>query len=281
MASAAAGASAPRPQRSARKHHLTHHLTHPTHARAPQRISPRRALRNASRPQQGRVYIAITSKAYPSRYIYSSTDGSTRGVLGALKREIIEKFPDASLTCAANGLDAKVKPLLKALCDEFNDVKQIDKIASVQSKVDAVTGVMQKNIELALKNTDRLEDIDEKAVVLADSAQKFKNAGTALKRKMQCRYWKMILFFGVLSECRGGGARSEGRGRRAGGRAPQSLGSPAAAAQLLRLSSPSHAQRPRFTTLRPLPRRAVAVILASIIAYYVNKKQQEDAAAGK
>jgi hypothetical protein len=32
--------------------------------------------------EQGRVYIAITSKAYPSRYIYSSTDGATRGVLG-------------------------------------------------------------------------------------------------------------------------------------------------------------------------------------------------------
>lgn len=32
--------------------------------------------------EQGRVYVAITSKAYPSRYIYTSTDGSTRGVLG-------------------------------------------------------------------------------------------------------------------------------------------------------------------------------------------------------
>ena len=141
--------------------------------------------------EAGRVYIAITSKAYPSRYVYSSSDGSSRGVLGALKREILEKFPDASLTCGPNGLDGKVKPLLKALCDEFNDIKGIDKIASVQQKVDAVTGVMQKNIELALKNTDRLEDIDEKAVQLSESALKFKNAGTALKRKMACRLWKM------------------------------------------------------------------------------------------
>ena len=144
--------------------------------------------------EAGRVYIAITSKAYPSRYVYSSSDGSSRGVLGALKREILEKFPDASLTCGPNGLDGKVKPLLKALCDEFNDIKGIDKIASVQQKVDAVTGVMQKNIELALKNTDRLEDIDEKAVQLSESALKFKNAGTALKRKMACRLWKMCVY---------------------------------------------------------------------------------------
>lgn len=154
--------------------------------------------------EQGRVYIAITSKGYPSRFIYSS-DGNSRGVLGALKKEVLEKFPDASLTCGPNGLDSKIKPLLKALCDEFNDIKSIDKIASVQQKVDQVTGVMQKNIELALKNTDRLEDIDEKAVQLADSAAKFKSSAVGLKRKMQCRMWQMYLFFGVIITCIIGG----------------------------------------------------------------------------
>lgn len=103
------------------------------------------------------MYIAITSKGYPSRFIYSSPDGATRGVLGVLKKELLERFADAALTCPANGLSSKAGPILKSLCDEFNDLKAIDKIASVQSKVDAVTGVMQKNIEAALKNTDRIE----------------------------------------------------------------------------------------------------------------------------
>ena len=66
------------------------------------------------------------------------------------------------------------------------------------SQVDAVTGQMQKNIESALRNTDRIEDIDEKAVVLADSANKFKQGGAALKRKMRCRKWKMYALFGFL-----------------------------------------------------------------------------------
>ena len=68
---------------------------------------------------------------------------------------MLERFADAALTCSANGLSQKVGPILKSLCDEFNDLKAIDKIAGVQAKVDAVTGVMQKNIELALRNTDR------------------------------------------------------------------------------------------------------------------------------
>ena len=55
-----------------------------------------------------------------------------------------------------------------------------------------MTGTMQKNIESALKNTDRIEDIDEKAVVLADSAKQFKNSAGAAKRMMRCRYWKMV-----------------------------------------------------------------------------------------
>lgn len=118
--------------------------------------------------------------------------------LAVLKKEVTERFNEVSMTCGPNGLEGRVRNLLKSLADEFNDLKSIDKIASVQAKVDAVTGVMQKNIEMALKNTDRIEDIDEKAVVLADSAQKFKNSGTALKRKMRCRYYKIMLLFGFL-----------------------------------------------------------------------------------
>jgi hypothetical protein len=148
--------------------------------------------------EAGRVFIAITSKAYPSRYIYSSSDGSTRGVLGELKKVFTERFGESSLTAAPNGLQTKAGNLLKGLADEFNDLKGIDKISNVQAKVDAVTGVMQKNIEAALKNTDRIEDIDEKAVVLADSAAKFKNAGGSLKRNMRCRYYKIVALFTVL-----------------------------------------------------------------------------------
>jgi SMC interacting uncharacterized protein involved in chromosome segregation len=68
----------------------------------------------------------------------------------------------------------------------------------VQSKVDAVKGVMQNNIQQALKNTDRIEDIDEKAVVLADSANKFKNASGSLKRSMRWRYIRMVIIMTIL-----------------------------------------------------------------------------------
>lgn len=66
---------------------------------------------------EGRVFIAITSKGYPSRYIYGSPDGSTRGVLAELKREVADKFGEPSLSCPANGLQGKLSNSLKGLCD--------------------------------------------------------------------------------------------------------------------------------------------------------------------
>ena len=104
----------------------------------------------------------------------------------------MEKLGDVSLTVGQGGLQSKASTLLKALCDEFNDLQSVDKLANVQAKVDGVRTVMQSNIQSALKNTDKIEDIDEKAVTLADSANKFKSASTGLKRNMRWRYIRMV-----------------------------------------------------------------------------------------
>lgn len=80
----------------------------------------------------------------------------------------------------------------------FNDLSSIDKLSAVQGKVDAVRGVMQSNINQALKNTEKIEDIDDKAVNLAESANRFKNSSTQLKRSMRCRYIKMIIIMTAL-----------------------------------------------------------------------------------
>lgn len=148
--------------------------------------------------EAGRVYICITTKGYPSRYIYGTADGQTRGVLAELKRQFVERFGDASLTCPPNGLNSKASGMLRGLCGEFNDLSGIDKMAAVQGKVDAVKGVMASNINQALKNVDRLEDIDEKAVVLAETANKFKNTSGSLKRNMQWKYIRMVILMTVL-----------------------------------------------------------------------------------
>lgn len=101
-----------------------------------------------------------------------------------------------------HGLSSACKLCVRArACDvscRFNDLSSIDKLSSVTSKVDNLKGIMQSNIQQALKNTDKLEDIDDKVVVLADTANKFKSNASAVKRNMQCRYIKMVLLMTLL-----------------------------------------------------------------------------------
>ena len=123
----------------------------------------------------------------------------TRRYRSELKRQTLEKLGEASLSAGQGGLQSKAGTMLKALCDEFNDLNAIDKLANVQSKVDGVRTVMQSNIQSALKNTDKLEDIDEKAVVLAESANKFKNSSAGLKRNMRWRYIRMVSIMVLLA----------------------------------------------------------------------------------
>jgi hypothetical protein len=99
------------------------------------------------------VYIAITSRSYSSRFIYS--EHGAKGILTALQKECTDRFPDATLTAGPNGLSGKLGPILKMLCAEFNDLKSMDKVASVQAKVDAVAVTMKENVSLAMRNTDR------------------------------------------------------------------------------------------------------------------------------
>ena len=47
----------------------------------------------------------------------------------------------------------------------------MDKVADVAAKVDEVQEVMAKNIELVLKNTDRIHDIEGKSGALLWAAQ--------------------------------------------------------------------------------------------------------------
>lgn len=111
---------------------------------------------------------------------------------------MVERYGDLSLSCPPNGLNSKASGLLKTLSSEFNDLSGLDKLAGVQAKVDTVKAAMATNISTALKNTDKLEDIDDKAVVLANSADRFRGQTGALKRQMQWRYIKMVILMTLL-----------------------------------------------------------------------------------
>jgi hypothetical protein len=65
-----------------------------------------------------------------------------------------------------------------------------NKLENVQTKLDNVKITMNENVQYALKNTDKIDDIQQKSELLMTSSQTFSEKGAVLKRNICGKYWK-------------------------------------------------------------------------------------------
>ena len=76
---------------------------------------------------------------------------------------------------------ARVVPLLRELCAQFNSRSKTD---SIRANVEDVKNTMMSNIEGVLERGERLEDITAKSETLRDQAHTFRQKGRTLRRQM-------------------------------------------------------------------------------------------------
>lgn len=150
-----------------------------------------------------RVYVAVVTEKYPTRYIFSSSSG-----VSASPRLMQELRDHVSALVAANGGPASgsssisspesgkslfkskgLKTFLKTLASKFDDVDGIDKIAAAARRVQDVQRIMADNINQASERDGLLAGIDDKSKKLNQSAKSMFESSTALKRKSCCRKW--------------------------------------------------------------------------------------------
>jgi hypothetical protein len=60
-------------------------------------------------------------------------------------------------------LDSQCNTLLSKLCKKYDNLNEVDKLASVALKVDSIKLVMQDNVDMALQNCVKLESIEKAA----------------------------------------------------------------------------------------------------------------------
>ena len=107
--------------------------------------------------------------------------------LQELQRQFSAKVGDKAATAKDRTLDKMCLSLFQKVCTKYNNLAEVDKLAAVAQKVENVKLVMQENVDMALQNCVKLENIERQAEELQQQAGVFKRNATDLKNKM---WWK-------------------------------------------------------------------------------------------
>jgi hypothetical protein len=84
------------------------------------------------------------------------------------------------------------------ICQKYDNLADVDKLAAVAKKVDSVKLVMQENVDIALQNCVKLESIEKAAEELQQQAGVFKRNANELKKKMWWKDMKVSICFVLL-----------------------------------------------------------------------------------
>lgn len=136
------------------------------------------------------IYIMISKFNYPQRVAHAA--------LEELQRSFMAKAGDKASTAKDKALDKTCGSILLRICEKYDNLAEVDKLASVSRKVDTVKLVMQENVDLALKNCVKLESIERAADDLQQQAGVFKRSAHDLKKKMWWKNIKMYLIIGFI-----------------------------------------------------------------------------------
>lgn len=91
-----------------------------------------------------------------------------------------------------------MKADIKKLVDDYEDLRNIDKLHAVNSRVNEVKSVMHKNIEQVIANTDAVEGLEAKTDQMRDTAKFFQKSSKDLETTYASRNMKIKVIFGVL-----------------------------------------------------------------------------------
>lgn len=85
---------------------------------------------------QKRVYVAVITRLYPKRHIFSSSSGSKDPRLMTEFRAYVDsQLRGESAAAPERGLRKALRPFLKQLASRFDDIEGIDRVAAAQAKV--------------------------------------------------------------------------------------------------------------------------------------------------
>jgi len=131
------------------------------------------------------VFFVITARCFSRAH-------SMEKLLETFMNNFYDKVD--SVVKNGRGVDAACQGFMTQICQEYAE----DKLQRTLQQVDQVQGIMQENVEIALKNTENLRDMEEKAVNLEDKGNMFRRGAAKAKKTMRCGYYKTNIILGLL-----------------------------------------------------------------------------------
>eukprot|EP00171_Calliarthron_tuberculosum_P014299 IDg14299t1 len=119
-------------------------------------------------------------------------------LLSELRTVFSDGFADDVPGARHSSLSRPARDTLRALCDKYNNVANVDKVAAISVQVDAVKSTMQDNINTVLRNTENIETLLDQTHAMKNEASGFQRTAGRVKQKMWWQNFKMQLLIGIL-----------------------------------------------------------------------------------
>mmetsp|Transcript_3566 Transcript_3566/g.10249 ORF Transcript_3566/g.10249 Transcript_3566/m.10249 type:complete len:249 (-) Transcript_3566:76-822(-) len=138
-----------------------------------------------------RVYIMITDADYPQRVSYLG--------LEELQSKFLDRTDGVDVdSVEEDGLNRRVKGTFKEVLQKYEQVEDFDQLAELHSKVDMVRMSMVENVQTALANADRVENLEASSERLNQDAKLFQDQSSELRRRMRCKNIKMYIVISLV-----------------------------------------------------------------------------------
>ena len=130
------------------------------------------------------VYLVLVNNEYPERHVF----------------ELIQKVNDEKIPTMINDDTKELNPSgrqeLKKLISEFQDPRNISKIADLQSDVNSVKADMRNNINKMVENVDDVNQLQEKSEALRFESIEYKQNSYDIRRFTFWQNFKLWIILG-------------------------------------------------------------------------------------
>lgn len=132
------------------------------------------------------IFIILASNEYPERHIF----------------ELIQKINEDNIPSMVNDETRELNPTgrqaLKQLIDIYQEPKNINKIADIQSDVDSIKIDMKKNINKMVESVDNVNTLQNKSEALRLESNDFKKNSAEVRRITWWQNFKLWIILGCI-----------------------------------------------------------------------------------